>query len=103
MELILVVAYTCFAIAAGWYADRLGRSGIFWGIFSLVLSPLIGFVMLLALGDRNDDEEERLPCPFCAEMILPAATVCPHCRSNVADRTARDGDDAARRLPRRRL
>jgi hypothetical protein len=27
--------------------------------------------------------EGRLPCPQCAEMILPAAKVCPFCRSPV--------------------
>lgn len=25
----------------------------------------------------------RLPCPTCAEAILPAATVCPFCRSEI--------------------
>ena len=27
--------------------------------------------------------ESRLPCPKCAEAILPAAKVCPHCRSEL--------------------
>jgi len=27
----------------------------------------------------------RIPCPFCAELILPAATVCPFCKSIVKD------------------
>ena len=25
----------------------------------------------------------RIPCPKCAELILPAATICPFCRSEV--------------------
>ena len=27
--------------------------------------------------------ERRIPCPKCAEAILPAAKVCPHCRSEL--------------------
>ncbi|MBI2901006.1 MAG: zinc ribbon domain-containing protein [Planctomycetes bacterium] len=28
-----------------------------------------------------DEAEERVPCPFCAEAILPQAKVCPSCRA----------------------
>jgi hypothetical protein len=28
---------------------------------------------------------QRVACPFCAELILPAATVCPFCKSIVKD------------------
>ena len=27
--------------------------------------------------------EGRLPCPHCAELILPAAKFCPHCRKRL--------------------
>lgn len=26
----------------------------------------------------------RIPCPQCAEMILPAAKLCPFCKSSLA-------------------
>jgi len=26
----------------------------------------------------------RVPCPYCAEMILPAAKICPFCKSDLA-------------------
>ncbi len=29
----------------------------------------------------------RYPCPFCAEPILRAAKVCPHCRSTITEPT----------------
>lgn len=34
---------------------------------------------------RSDhvEAEERIPCPQCAERILPAAKICPFCRSPV--------------------
>lgn len=31
------------------------------------------------------DARRRTPCPHCAEMILPAAKICPHCRQPLAE------------------
>lgn len=28
-------------------------------------------------------QQERVPCPYCAEAILPAARKCPHCQSDL--------------------
>lgn len=28
-----------------------------------------------------EKDEQRIPCPHCAEKILPAAKICPFCRS----------------------
>jgi len=30
-----------------------------------------------------EKDEQRIPCPHCAEKILPAAKICPFCRSAV--------------------
>jgi uncharacterized OB-fold protein len=30
-----------------------------------------------------EDAERRVPCPHCAEKILPAAKICPFCKSTV--------------------
>ncbi|MFI0609303.1 MAG: superinfection immunity protein [Anaerolineae bacterium] len=32
----------------------------------------------------DDDGQERIPCPFCAERILPAAKVCKHCHATLS-------------------
>ena len=33
--------------------------------------------------DRARGSEGRIPCPMCAEKILPQAKVCPFCKSPV--------------------
>lgn len=29
------------------------------------------------------NNEKRIPCPMCAEQILPQAKICPFCKSDV--------------------
>jgi hypothetical protein len=32
---------------------------------------------------RAQESDDRIPCPMCAERILPQAKVCPFCRSHL--------------------
>jgi hypothetical protein len=100
MEILLLLLFWIgFSVAAGFYAIRLNRSGL-WVVFALLISPLLAFVLLFALGEveGDDADDERIPCPFCAEDIRPEAALCPHCRSDLASADRR----AARLLPRNR-
>jgi hypothetical protein len=36
-----------------------------------------------ASRSRAANPEGRIPCPQCAELILPAAKICPFCKSAV--------------------
>lgn len=31
---------------------------------------------------------QRIPCPYCAEMIMPAAKLCPFCKSQLPNAQA---------------
>jgi hypothetical protein len=39
---------------------------------------------LLRRGETRELPEGRIPCPECAEAILPAARRCPFCRHPVS-------------------
>jgi hypothetical protein len=64
---------------------RRGRNGFGWFLLSLVISPLLTGLLVLALPDlrvraREDyDRESGRRCPFCAELIKKEAIVCKHC------------------------
>jgi hypothetical protein len=56
------------------------------GLFLMLVAPVVGFGVfalgLVVLAVRRPDPEGR-PCPFCAEPVQRAATLCPHCRSQI--------------------
>jgi hypothetical protein len=50
---------------------------------------LLGWVAALIwafAGRPAEAEAERQPCPHCAEAVLPAARVCPHCRLEIGEK-----------------
>jgi hypothetical protein len=62
----------------------------FGGIFLLDLLfgwTVIGWLgtLIWACTDEAEQAVGRVPCPYCAEAILPAAKVCPHCRRDLPE------------------
>lgn len=82
MEILFI--WLLFAIAVAILASRKGRSGFGWFLFSVIFSPLIGFLFVLVLGDASPDAIKPNPnthvkCPDCREFVLKEARVCKHC------------------------
>jgi len=100
MEIFFIfIGWIVASAAAVIYAQRIHRSAVGWCLFALILSPLLAFAFLLAIGPRqSEDELDRVRCPYCAEEIRPEAVVCPHCRRDLLAAERR----AARLLPRNR-
>ena len=89
MEFLIIVLVWFFgSMAVGFYADRNGRSSVAWALVSLLLSPLLGFILVAALGKAAP--RDRAACPFCAEMIKLTAKICPNCRSDLREYTVVD-------------
>lgn len=54
---------------------------------------LAGFgILILAIRrpSKKRPDDDRVPCPFCAEDIKPEAALCPHCRSDLTKPTTAD-------------
>ena len=92
MDIIIsIIFWFIFSILVGAFADSKGRSGIGFFILSLLLSPLIGFLVALvsptnieSLENQAIESGDMKKCPFCAEVIRREALVCRYCNKEVA-------------------
>lgn len=60
-----------------------GKKGLNpWGYFfvSIILSPIVGGLAVAVAAAGGGKKR----CPRCAERIQAAATICPHCRSELS-------------------
>jgi len=58
--IIGLILWFIFCIIVGAAASNRGRSGFGYFILSLILSPLISFIILIALGDNKKIRRERI-------------------------------------------
>lgn len=86
----LLIGWVVLAIVVGAVASAAGRGGFGYFVLSLLLSPVLGLLVLIIMAvakpvlPESADKRPRIPCPQCAEMVLPQALRCPHCGFEVA-------------------
>lgn len=81
-----------FAVVVGVAAANRGRSGVAWFLLAAIISPLLGGLLLLAMGKPAGDSPElvdesgqavtpatHVRCPSCRELVRKDARKCKHC------------------------
>jgi len=84
---MILAVYLVLSFMVGMAANNhRGRSAFGWFLLSLLISPLISGILLLASKDlrkavtvRTDGADEK-KCPECAEMVKTDAKICRYCR-----------------------
>jgi hypothetical protein len=71
-----IVFWVILSILVGVFASSKKRSGVGWFFLSLIISPLITFIILLVAGSPRGTLKK---CPKCAEEIKAEARVCRFC------------------------
>src|SRR5262245_22211397 len=74
--------------------SRRGRDGTGWFLLSLLISPLLAGLLVLALADKRvkraaiAEARESRDCPFCSERIKRSAVRCRYCGADLTSHPA---------------
>lgn len=85
MEIFLL--WLVLSILVAVFANNRGKSGILYFILSVILSPLLSFLIALIAGDSS-----KKKCFNCGQNIDISAKVCPFCKvdMNILSNTKKD-------------
>ncbi|PLX36971.1 MAG: zinc ribbon domain-containing protein [Hyphomicrobiales bacterium] len=86
--MMLLFWWLVLPIIPAMIAHSKGRSAVGFYIYGFLLWP-IALVHSLVMTRSAEAVQQRLqaegrrPCPSCAEMIMQAASKCPHCQADL--------------------
>jgi hypothetical protein len=87
---ILVIFWIGVSYMIGKYAERRGHSFALAFLASVLLSPLLTFLVIalipsgeLVSGSQTITGGMLRECPYCAEPVKIQAVNCPHCCKNI--------------------
>ena len=74
MNILLLLAWILLAMSVGWWAKLWSRNGLFWGVTSVLVSPVVGAIALLIVGS-NKPSKLRDPIIQRCQNVVAASLV----------------------------
>lgn len=76
-----VASWLFFCVLVGVLAGSWSRNGLLYTGISFIASPIVGLVLLLALGKESQPQGNQLhlQCPKCDTLMNPSVDYCPGC------------------------
>ena len=91
----IIIGWVIFSLLVGVYWSTKGRSFAGGFFLSLLLSPLIAFIIGLLISPNVKKMEKKQiqsgsarKCPFCAETVKSEANICRYCGRDLTDTDA---------------
>ena len=82
--LAFVLIWVLLGGLVGEFAEKKGHSSALWYIFSLVCSPLVGFIVVALLPSNAEAGPVWYqPCPFCLRTVESGTDTCPYCHADL--------------------
>jgi hypothetical protein len=82
--LAFVLIWVLLGGLVGEFAEKKGHSSALWYIFSLVCSPLVGFIVVALLPSSAElGPAWYQPCPNCLKTVKAGTDVCPYCHADL--------------------
>lgn len=89
MESLLALGFGFWLLLLGWgglsfivglMAAALSRNGILFFVISLVVSPVLAGILLMAMGKKQKSRSQtvKVQCPSC-RSVVDEASFCPEC------------------------
>ena len=74
-----ILGWIILSILVAVFANSRGKSGILYFFICILLSPLLGFLIVLVSGDST-----KKKCDKCGQKIDISAKVCPFCNTKIS-------------------
>lgn len=102
-SMYLIIAMLLGLIPASIAANKGESRGVWW-LYGVFLFPIAFIHSLLMKPDPASLERQQLSdgmrrCPFCAELVKPAAVVCKHCSRDIPSDVGGASLEAGRAAP----
>jgi len=79
--LVLGILFIYILVSIGVYhvAEKNGRDSATWVIISLLISPIVPFIILLCIGETTDNREEKIIKEELLRKKIREGIICSNC------------------------